>query len=155
MRHGIVKRLVFLAAVAASLPAWPQAASAPQLSTREEYKACRLSQDALERRRDQLDRRVERHNAAAARLQADSSEYLTSRQKKGLKTAAEVQAYNQAVARFNARNRELEAEQAGIMKEQGDYNATVLAVNGNCGGRVVSHDVKDEVERELAARTKE
>ena len=136
-------------------PVAAQTASAPRLASKEEHKSCVLDKNWIESRQAQMVTRVDTLNAISARLQAESSAYMKASQRRGLKTPADVQAYNQMVLRFNARGKELERDQSELLKDEAAIIARVLEINGRCAGLMVSQEVADEVTRELKRRESE
>jgi hypothetical protein len=144
--------LTALLCVTPQAPLLAQSAPAPQLATKEEYRACRLSRTELDERKSRLDARVERHNQALAVLQADSNAFLKSPQ--GKSPRADMAAYNKVVDALNARTREVNREQTEIRKEGDAFNANVVDVNLRCASQVVENSVAEEVDRELGGPPK-
>jgi hypothetical protein len=133
---------VLSAAAVYAQPAEPAAradpaASAPRVSTRDEYVACLDANDAIGARRARF---VERERAAA------------QVQKHVPATKGEVASYNKAIeqrnadaASFNDATRELQRENAAL-------NAYIVASNARCGGMLVPDDVVKAVDEERKAK---
>jgi hypothetical protein len=148
---------VLSAAAVYAQPAEPAAradpaASAPRVSTRDEYVACLDANDAIGARRARFVERERALSQLAVRFQAAEAALAAQVQKHVPATKGEVASYNKAIeqrnadaASFNAATRELQRENAAL-------NAYIVASNARCGGMLVPDDVVKAVDEERKAK---
>ena len=154
MRNSAVEILLLAVMSAALETACAQSTSAPRLATRDEYRACRLAEQAFDRRKSRLEALIDQHNQASAQHQAEGSKYMAERQRKGISTPSEVATYNQNVSRLNARAKNIAQMQRDLIKEQDGFNAEVLRINAQCGSQIVNQELADEVDQEYGKKSK-
>ena len=76
MRNSAVEILLLAVMSAALETACAQSTSAPRLATRDEYRACRVAEQAFDRRKSRLEALIDQHNQASAQHQAEGSKYM-------------------------------------------------------------------------------
>ncbi|WP_374586587.1 hypothetical protein [Pseudoduganella sp.] len=120
------------AAFAASGPAVQAQPMPPQPDT-PAYKACMAEEGELRPQRQAIARRFKEHEAALQRAAAAQSAHAAAAGQVERSDAAAVAAYNARQDELNAQAAGLNAEGARLEKEQDAFNARVAAGNIRCG----------------------
>ncbi len=123
-----------------------------RLATREQYVACLESGDEIERRTQALTRREQEHKELSAKFEAADRRLSAQVQRHVPRTKAEVESYNQAVAKRNAAVKDFNERARSIERDQVALNALVLQTNATCGTLLISLEVKEAVDAERRAR---
>jgi len=146
-----------VAMLALALCTWSAAAQTPlkpQVSTREEYRACLQESDELKKKQDQLKEETTAHDAKLKRLQDEMRAHVATQPKVGQSDDAAVSAFNEKLDRLNARVDTLNEEAERHNLESFKHNTRVAQTNQRCAGMVVSAADHDAVHKERAAAAK-
>jgi hypothetical protein len=124
----------------------------PRLATKEQYAACLESSEEIDRRTQTLTKRQQEHKALSAKFQAADGRLSAQVQRHVPRTKAEVESYNQAVAKRNAAVKDFNERSRTIERDQVALNTLVLQTNATCGALLISHEVKEAVDAERRTR---
>lgn len=131
------------------------AASAPRLSTQEEYLACLLDGERIEAGQARIAARAKAHEERALKFQAADDDLAAQVKRHAPSTAKEIASYNRAVTRRNAQVEELNRDAMALQREQAAMNRLVFERNERCGGRLIDAELKEAAEAEFRRRRRD
>jgi len=127
----------------------------PRLATKEQYAACLESGDEIDRRTQTLTKQQQEHKELSANFQAADGRLSAQVQRHVPRTKAEVESYNQAVAKRNVAVKDFNERSRTVERDQLALNTLVLQTNATCGTLLISLEVKEAVEAERRTRAAE
>jgi Skp family chaperone for outer membrane proteins len=147
--------LVASAALAACTVGTPaQTPLKPQMSSREDYRACLAESDDLKKRQAELKEESVAHDARLKRLQDEMRAHVDTQPKVGASDDAAVDAFNEKLKALNARVDASNQEAERLNLEAFRHNTRIAQTNKRCAGMVVSQADHEAVTRERAAAAK-
>ena len=134
---------------------WPLAHAQdapPRLATKEQYADCLESHDEIDRRTQTLSKHQQERKELSAKFQAADGRLSAQVQRHAPRTKAEVESYNQAVAKRTAAVKDFNERARNLDRDQTALNTLVLQTNATCGTLQISLEVKEAVETERRTR---